>query len=190
MADEPTPRVFTEDEHIAVLAHQVQTETAAITGERDVLKSDRDDLATKLDIETAAKTAAETRATEAETALQTFKDQVESEREAASRKDERLGKVKEAAPHLGEDFLDEAREEAQARVARIVAMDEDAFTAYVADLGATKPEGFAAPPAPPAGAPRQTAMVGEPPAPSSGTSAARAVLTGRFGSVPAAQNGA
>lgn len=185
MADEPTPRMFSETEHLAILADRVTAETATITQDRDAIKSDRDDLATKLDVETAAKTAAETRATEAETALQAFKDEVQAEREAASRKDERLGKVKEAAPHLGEEFLDEAREEAKARIVRIVAMDDDAFTAYVTDLGATKPEGYVAPVTPP----RQTAMVGAGATQPTGGEATRSVLLGRYGAVPV-QNGA
>lgn len=188
MADEPTPRTFTEDEHLAILTDRVSTETAAITEARDELKSERDDLATQLDVEKAARAAAETERDEAKNELQTFKDQVEAEREAASRKDERLGKVKEAAPHLGEDFLNEEREEAKARVARIVAMDDETFTAYVADLGATKPEGYQPSPTPP----RQTAMVGagaQPPAASEGGANSRALLLGRY-PAPATQNGA
>ena len=55
MADEQ--KSYTEDEHLAILADRVTKETASLTGERDSLKDSHDTLATKLDVETAAKDA-------------------------------------------------------------------------------------------------------------------------------------
>lgn len=185
MADDPNAdKTFTLSEHTAILADRVSTETAAIVQERDGIKSERDELATKLDVETAARTAAETAKAEAEKALADFKAEVEEREAAAARKDDRLAKVKEAAPHLGADFLDEKNEQASARIVRIVAMADEAFEAYVTDLGATKPEGYQ-PPAPP----RETAMVGDPAGGGGSTSAASTVLLGRFGG-GRVQNGA
>lgn len=170
MADEP--RMFTEDEHLAVLTDRVSKETAELTSERDGLKTERDDLATKLDVETAAKTAAETRAQAAEDALAAFKQEIADREAAASRKDERVKALKEAAPHLGDAYFED-----EARIQRICAMDDEHFAAHAADLGATKPEGFVAP----AAAPRETAMQGDPAGGKPTQSAASTVLLGRFG---------
>ena len=99
----------------------------------------------------SAKVAAETAAAEAQKALEAFKAEVEQEREAAARQDERLAKVRESASHLGDDFFEDEN-----RVKRIVAMDEEGFAGYLADLQASAKV--------PAGAsttiPRETAMAG------------------------------
>jgi len=153
MADEKT---YSEAEHIAILADRVSKETADLTAERDQLASAKTELENKLDIAESAKTAAEQAATEAKDALEEFKAQVESDREAAARKDERIKQVRESAEHLGDDFFEDEK-----RVERITAMKDEDFEGYLADLKATAKV--------PAGGkttthvPRETAMSGAEP---------------------------
>lgn len=149
MADDK--KTYTEDEHIAILSDRVAKETAELTAERDELSTSKSELESKLDVAESARVAAEQKATEVEKAFEDFKTQIEADREAAARKDERLSKVKETASHLGDDFFEDEN-----RVKRIVAMDEEGFEGYLADLQATAKV--------PAGSsttiPRETAMAG------------------------------
>lgn len=127
MADEKT---FSEKEHLAILADRVATETANLTAERDQLVTASTELENKLDVETTAKSAAEKRAEEAEQALADYKAEVESEREAAAKRDERVAKAREVAGHLTDDFFEDEK-----RVERILAMSDEGFEGYLADLG-------------------------------------------------------
>lgn len=151
MADAKT---YSESEHLAILADRVAQESASLTTERDALKAERDELATKLDVAESAKSAAEARVTETEKAFDDFKNGVEAEREAAARKDQRVAKIREAAKHLKDEFFED-----EARVTRIVAMDESAFEGYLLDLSASAvPAGSSSTTA----VPRESAMVGQP----------------------------
>ena len=67
MADD---KQYSESEHIAILEDRVNRETAEVTAERDQLKSEKAELESKLDVETAAKVAADKRAEDAEKALE------------------------------------------------------------------------------------------------------------------------
>lgn len=177
MADAKT---FTEDEHLAILTDRVAKETAAITADRDKVAAEKSqletkhatevsELQTKLDVTESAKVAAEQKAEKVEQEFADYKAGIEQLAEQAARKDERLAKVKEVAAHLGEDFFKD-----EARVERIVAMDEDGFTGYLDDLKATAPAGTTS-----STAPRETAMaLAGTTAPSK--SAARSLLLGRF----------
>lgn len=147
MADEKT---YTEGEHIAILSDRLTKETADLTAERDQLSSEKDELSTKLDVAESSKLAAEQRATEAEKSLVDFKAEVDTEREAASRKDERLAKVRASADHLGDDFFEDEK-----RVLRIVAMAEEDFEGYLADLASTSNTTTKT-----TAVPRETAMAG------------------------------
>jgi hypothetical protein len=72
---------------------------------------------------------------------------VEQERTAAARLGERMTAVRAALPHQAETwFADEGRQQ------RIVAMADEAFTAWVDDLRGVAPQ---------TESPRQTAMLGE-----------------------------
>lgn len=166
-------KTFTENDMHLLLADRVAKETADLTAERDSLKAERDELANKLDVESAAKVAAEQKVTEIQEAFDAFKSGLEELREAAERKDERLAKVKEAAAHMGEEFLTD-----EARVARIVAFSEEQFDGYVADLAATAPKQAGS-----AVAPRETAMNGAPITGGTATSSARGFLLGHYSTV-------
>ena len=122
----------------------------------------------KMPPEVAAKTAAEQRAQQVEEEFTSFKTDLEALREAAERKDERLAKVKEVAAHLGDDFFADSK-----RIERIVAMDEEGFEGYLADLKHVAPTEVPV-------VPRETAMDGAPAAGTTKESAARALFLGRF----------
>lgn len=163
---ETTPtldRVFSEDEAYAIVADRVARESAELKDKIATLESEKAELANKLDVEIAAREAAELKAKEAEAKHEDYLAQVEAEKAALARKDERLSKVREAASHLTDEFFAD-----EARVARIVAMDEEQFDGYVADLretaaNAPKPDGEQPP--------RETAMAGDRVAPKDAESA-------------------
>jgi chromosome segregation ATPase len=167
MADEKT---FSESEHIAILADRVSKETADLTAERDQLVAAKTELENKLDVAESAKTAAEQKAETAEQALADYKAEVEHEREAAARKDDRIKQIRESAEHLDDTFFAD-----EARVNRIVAMKDEDFEGYLADIKATaKPAATTTT----STAPRETAMAGTAAIPT--TSAARDFLLGQY----------
>lgn len=167
MADEKT---YSEGEHIAILSDRVAKETADLTAERDQLVTDKGDLETKLDVAESAKVAAEQEAADAKKALDDFKAEVETEREAAARKDERIAKVKEIASHLADDFFED-----DARVSRIVAMADDQFEGYLGDLSATSKTTTKI-----TAVPRETAMAGGAAADAGTVSAGQSFLMRRY----------
>ena len=148
MADDKT---YTEAEHIAILSDRLAKETAELTATVDQLTGSKTELENKLDVAESAKTAAEAKVAEAEKALEDFKAEVTEREESAARKDDRLAKLRESAEHLGDDFFADEK-----RIERIVAMKDDDFDGYVADLAATS---VGAPKS--TSAPRESAMQNE-----------------------------
>lgn len=168
MADEKT---YTEDEHIGILTERVRRETADLSAKVDELTATVTDLGTKLDVAESAKVAAEAKVTEVQGELDSFKAEVQGEREAASRKETRVAKLREVASHLPDEWY-----EAEGRLERICAMDDAAFETYASDLGSTNtvtPTGTAVP--------RETAMAGQtPPVGGAQPSNARGFLLRRY----------
>lgn len=148
MADEKT---FSENEHLAILADRVTKETATLTAERDQLVTEKTELENQLDVEKTAKAAAEQRASDAEQALNDYKAEIEQERETAKRRGERVAKAREVAGHLADDFFEDDK-----RVERILAMSDEGFEGYLADLGAASKSA----PKSTTTIPRETAMAG------------------------------
>jgi chromosome segregation ATPase len=145
-------RVFSEEEAYAIAADRVTRETSELEKRITTLESEKAELANKLDVEIAAREAAEQKVTAAEAKHEEFLAQAEAEKAALARKDERLTKVREAASHLTDEFFKD-----ESRVERIIAMDEEAFDGYVADLrdaAATAPVSDGTPP-------RETSMEGD-----------------------------
>lgn len=169
MADEKT---FSESEHIAILSDRVAKETAELTSQRDALATEKSDLETKLDVLESAKAAAEQEAATAKADLEAFKAEIQAEREAAARKDERLKQMRESAEHLDDKFFED-----EGRIKRIVAMQDADFEGYLADLKATAAK---APAAAGSTVPRETAMAGANAATGATTSAARSFLLGHY----------
>lgn len=153
MADD-AGKVYTEPEHLAILADRVSTETATLTAERDQLKAERDDLATKLDVADSTRVAAEQAAQTAKDELETFRTETTEREAAASRKDSRIQEIMEKAPHLTEEWFKD-----ESRVARIVARSDEDHEAYVADLVASVPPGTEPHSRE---VPRETALLGDP----------------------------
>lgn len=160
MADTAEGRVFSEDEMTAIIADRVQREMATLSDEKA-------DLQNKLDVEIAAREAAEQRATAAETSLAEFKAEIAAREEAAKRKDERVSKIRESASHLPEEFFTD-----EARITRIIAMDEDTFNGYLSDLTAASVQAPST--TDPSQPPRESAMRGEPVKPAGAESGAAA----------------
>jgi hypothetical protein len=167
-------RTFSEAELAAIVADRVQRETASVTAERDEAKTAATDAQNKLDAAVVAQKAAEDRAKAAEEGLEQFKLETTKAAEASSKKDERIKAIREVAKHITDEtfFTDEAR------VTRVIAMDDAAFTGYLDDLrvaagNATKGGGSTT-----VLPPRQTAMVGDTPAGEAGTG--KATASGAF----------
>jgi chromosome segregation ATPase len=152
-APAPVARTMTETEAYAIVADSVKRETAALTADKERLTAEVTDLQSRLDIAESAKVAAEQAAAEAVQKHTDYIAEQDAQREAASKKDERIAKVREAASHLKDEFFAD-----EARVTRIVAMKDDEFDGYLADLRETA---ALAPKAPAGGeTPRETAMAG------------------------------
>jgi chromosome segregation ATPase len=149
---------FSESEHIAILDDRVRKETAELQGTVDQLTSEKSELQNALDVAESAKVAAEKAAAEVREEFEAYKKAETEAREAAARKDDRLKELRETASHLGPEFFDE--EKNGDRVNRVVAMSEEEFGAYKADLGATKVEGSKLTAV--STLPRETAMQGQP----------------------------
>lgn len=120
-------RTFTEGEAYALVADAVERETAAANttiAERDAqivtLGNEKDALEVRA-------TAAEEKAEQAEQALEDYKAEQEREKAAEAKRDERMTKLTEVAPKLAEDISEE-------RATRIVAMADDEFDDYLAQL--------------------------------------------------------
>lgn len=154
MADD-TGKTFSENEHLAILADRVATETASITAQRDQLKQQFDEAQAKLDAADSAKIAAEQARETAEKSLTDFKAEAEEREAAGKRKDKRMAYVKEKAAHLADDWFTEDR------LGRIVAMADADFESYVTDLVSAVPAGGEGN----REVPRETAMKGEKVAP-------------------------
>ena len=149
--DVKPPRTLTEDEAYAIVADRVTRETAALTGQVDVLTRENAALQSKLDLSEAAVATATAARETAEKATADLTAATELAREIAARRDERGKKVREAATALKDDFYTDAR------LDRWAAMDEAAFTTYVAELAELAPAPVTT------GAPRETAMRGAAP---------------------------
>lgn len=155
-----TPRTFTEGEAYALVADNVQRETAAKTAEIDQLKAEKSSLEGKLEAKDTELVTEKAARETAEAALAERDAEKERETAAAARSDDRVAKVKETAPHLAEDFY------TPERAAKWSHMDDEAFASYIselADLSTGMPAGAGGGTGtPPAGQPpRETAMAGQ-----------------------------
>lgn len=125
MADD-AQRTFTEGEAYALVDQAVARETAEATGKIEELTAANAALGTQVDTLETEKAAALSRAEAAEQALADYKTAIENEKAREAKRGERLSQVAEVNPVL--DLKDENR------VARIVAMGDEEFTGYLADM--------------------------------------------------------
>jgi hypothetical protein len=124
MADNPG-RTFTEGEAYALVQDNVARETAAATTRIAELETEKTGLQNRLDVLETEKAAEAQRADQAEQAFTEFKEQLEAEKAREAKRAERVAQVAEANPLL--EITDE-------RSDRIVAMDQEVFEGYLADL--------------------------------------------------------
>lgn len=129
-------RTFTEGEAYALVADAVERETASAKAEADGLRDQVTTLGNEKDVLEQRVKAAEDAKAEAEQALEDFKTGVETEKAMEAKRSERLAKVAEIAPDLVEG--DDAK--VIERCDRIVAMADELFDSYVADLEAVAPQ--------------------------------------------------
>lgn len=125
---DPVERTFTEKEAYALVADNVQRETAAAAATIEALNSEKAALQTQVDTLEAAKEAEKARADAAEKALEDHKALIETEKAQEGRKASRVAKVREVAKHLKDEFFTPERAQ------RWAAMEDQAFEAYVAEL--------------------------------------------------------
>lgn len=173
-------RTFTEGEAYALVADGIERETAAANTTIAEHEATIVTLGNEKDALEVRATAAEEKAATAEQALEDYKAEQETQKAAEGKRAERVAKVAEVAPKL--EITDE-------RSDRIVAMADEAFDQYVADLKAVAPA--AAPEGEPkndptTGVPRQSAAFkGTQP---SGGDGAKASVKGIFAARNAARH--
>lgn len=183
MADEqPTPRMFTEGEHYAMQDAAIARETAEAASKIAELESANAELSTKVDVLETEKAQALSRAEEAERAFEQYKTEQAEREAAAARKDARVAEVAAANPHLD---LKEESEEGKARVQRIVAMKDEDYAGYLADMkavgAAASGEGLT-----PGAPPRESAALTPTPTPGDDK---KATVGGVFAAARAARKG-
>jgi chromosome segregation ATPase len=120
-----TGRTFTEGEAYALVADATARETAEANAKIESLEAAQADLQTKVDVLETEKAQAVQRAEAAEQALADYKAEIDAEKAREATREERTKALSTANPHL---------EITQERSDRIVAMSDDAFTAYLADM--------------------------------------------------------
>lgn len=126
-------RTFTEGEAYALVADGIERETAAFKTQVGELTEQVTSLSNEKDVLTQRVTAAEEGKEAAEQALEDYKAEQERIKASEAKREERIAKVTEVAPKLAEDMTDE-------RSNRIVAMTDEAFDEWVADLAAAAPQ--------------------------------------------------
>lgn len=134
---------FTEAQHLAILSDAVQRETSALIEVRDGLEAqnrqlaeeaesltrDRDGLAARVEVLEAEKAAEVAGRQKAEHDFAEFEAKLERAREVAARKEERVGQLRAAAPHVPDTyFADAARQDRWAELA------DEAFATLVEGL--------------------------------------------------------
>jgi hypothetical protein len=124
-------KTYTEAEHDAILASTVEREVASRDARIAELEATVNDQAGRLDVMESEKAAAEQARDSAVTEFDAFKNGLEELASIDARKTERVDKVREVAKHLGDDFF------TAERASRWAAMEETAFSEYLADLGET-----------------------------------------------------
>lgn len=123
----PEGRTFTEAEHQAILQGAVEREVAAATETRDATIST---LEQRVDVLEAEKAGVVQEKDTLQSEFDTYKAEVETAREVAARKAERLERVKAAAIHLPEDYFSDER------MQRWAEMADEQFATLVEDFQA------------------------------------------------------
>jgi hypothetical protein len=121
------PRMFTENEHLAVLSDRVATETSELTAKNADLLAEIANLKIERDTAEASRLAAETARDTVASDFETFKSDSSSAAAIAAVKDERKAAVTKLT---AEDFVTAERADEYA------AMEQAAFDAFISTLTA------------------------------------------------------
>lgn len=171
MADgDQSQRTLSWEQANAIAADRATRETAEYKAKVDELTREKAELQSKLDVSEAAVSTEKTARETAEKALQDFKTETEQKAAIAARREARVAKVRETAKHLKDDFFTDERRD------RWAAMDDDAFSTYVAEIAALAPAANSGS----APVPRESAMQATAPAPT-GSGTARTLFDLRRG---------
>lgn len=135
---EDVKKTYTAEEHAAILASRVETETASLTAENTQLKADLAEAQNKLDAADSAKLAAEQARETAVQELATFKAETEKAQTAEARKGERVTAVKAKCAAIKDEWFD-AEVGGTKRIDRIVAMADEEFAGYLEDIASFVP---------------------------------------------------
>lgn len=136
-------RVYTEVEHLALMADAVTRETASLVDAKTGLETTVSEKAARVDVLEAEKAALETKVSELEKALDDFKTEVERAKEIETAKQERVKAVKAANDQLPDTYFTDERIQAWAEMDEAVfAIVLDGLTA-AAGVGAKETAAFA-----------------------------------------------
>lgn len=131
MSENTEPRTLTDVEHTAILAATVARETAELNDKLAAKDAELVAAQNALDVEKAAKATLEAEKAAAVKEFEDYKLAEVAKAEQAALATTRMAQVKESAPHLTEEDLKN-----EGRVARVVAMNDEDFNAYIGDLKA------------------------------------------------------
>lgn len=138
-----TDRVYTEVEHLALMADAVTRETASLADAKADLETSVSEKAARVDVLEAEKAALETKVSEIEKAFADYKTEVERAREIETAKQERVKAVKAANDQLPDTYFTDERIQAWAEMDEAVfAIVLDGLTAAAGVVGAKETAAF------------------------------------------------
>jgi chromosome segregation ATPase len=123
-------RVYTEVEHLALMADAVTRETAELSEAKGELETKVSELSQRVDVLEAEKAALETAKAEVEAKFEEFQTEVERAQAVEAAKKDRLEKVKAANEQLPDSYFTDER------IQRWAEMTEEAFASLIDDLSA------------------------------------------------------
>lgn len=124
-------RVYTEVEHLALMADAVTRETASLDAAKVDLETKVSESAARVDVLEAEKAALETKVADAEKALADFKAEVELAQQIENRKKDRVDAVKAANAALPDTYFTDERVQAWAE------MSDETFSIVIDGITAT-----------------------------------------------------
>lgn len=130
-------RVFTEKEHVAIMANVVATETASLRQANEVLEAQVATLNTEKAAAEQAREVAEAATATAQTELADHKAEIEKAAELVALGETRTAKMREVASHLPAEYFTAEKAEGWAK------LDETSFASLSEAIAQTAPAGGA-----------------------------------------------
>lgn len=123
-------RVYTEVEHLALMADAVTRETASLADAKGELETQVSDLSARVDVLEAEKAAAESAKDQVQADFDAYKAEVERAQEVEARKQERRKAVEAANEQLPDSYFTDER------IQRWAEMADEQFASLIEDLAA------------------------------------------------------